>query len=103
MTPVEPLQRPDPYSASTDQGPEWHSAPPAPGNHGVWVKLLTPLMVRPGDWKVVKTFDSLRGAERAVTNLNLDRVKKPAGRWEFTSRMNRETGTSDLYACYRGE
>lgn len=59
-------------------------------------------MERPGEWAWVKRFDSKKGAERTMGSLNKGRTKVPDGIWEFTSRSNPESNTSDLWARYMG-
>jgi hypothetical protein len=75
----------------------------------VWASALAPLIDRPGDWALVRTYDRKPGAVDIVRSLRqaargLGTVRIPPGRWEFTQRRVRP-GVDEwgVWARYLGE
>ena len=66
--------------------------------HGKWVRVLTPLVERPGLWVKVATKDSPDGARATASQLRrrIYRIPRPDEHWEFSSE-----GYS-VYARYLG-
>lgn len=58
----------------------------------LWVELLTPVMDRPGEWALVRSYDRPEAAQQGAKYLRDSasgrrRGRVPAGQWEFTSRQ----------------
>lgn len=71
---------------------------PPPGQNGVWVERLRPLVANPNRPAIIFTAESAEQAGNAVDNLNRRRVfiPRPDHDWVFMSREN------VVYAIYKG-
>lgn len=65
-------------------------------NAGKWVRILAPLVDRPGDWAVVTTRATPGAAANTAATIRQGRVELPPGRWEATTRL------CDVYVRYMG-
>lgn len=67
---------------------------------GKWVELLKPLLAHPGRWAVVYTAEGegklSQKASGQAAALRSEKTRKPAGKWEFTSRQG------EVFARYIG-
>jgi hypothetical protein len=78
--------------------PKWVDALPAPGGGETWMEILAPLVNAPGQWAIVREYDTAEGAYTAQSNLSRRHVNipRPKDEWSFAAREGA------LYACYRG-
>ncbi len=67
------------------------------GRSSAWYGILEQVMVRPGSWAMIRSFEKSSQAGSAAGHLRHDAVKPGDGSWEFTSRGE------DLYAKYSTE
>jgi len=81
---------------------EWRDPAPSRrgfgGATGVWEGRLAPLVTNPGRWAVVYTAEDgkVSKASGMAASLRGEKTKKPAGKWEFTSRG------AEVFAKYIG-
>ena len=81
----------------------WKDPPPSPrfGSDFSWPETLSVLVERPGQWALVKTYDSATSAQSVKTYLRKSKTIQKLGRFEFTVRSAGEKG--ELYARFLGE
>jgi hypothetical protein len=67
---------------------------------GIWIERLEPVMAQPGRW--ARVLDCRYARARTVANdLRHGKVRRPPGRWDFTSRGLGD-GQGAVYARYLG-
>lgn len=83
--------------------PNWMD-PPSHGNgriFGVWVKLLLPLVARPGSWALVRESGTQQGVSGPASNLKRGALRMPPGDFQFLTRKL-APGKFGLFARYMG-
>lgn len=72
---------------------EWREPSPSrrgfgSGKPGVWIERLQPLTANVGRWAVVYTAEDGKTTKASgmAASLRNEKTRKPAGKWEFTSR-----------------
>jgi hypothetical protein len=72
-----------------------------PSPKGKWISRLEPLMTEPGRWARISEHNTPGIAASAARNLK-HMLVKPPGKWEFTSRSDKDNGRGYVYARYLG-
>lgn len=54
---------------------------------GKWIRILEPLMERPGQWARVHVYEKSSQSRNTVSHLKRGIRLMPPGRWEFVSRQ----------------
>lgn len=93
-----------PSTQGTDKGVRWEDPPLTSWGGaragGIWLRLLTPLMERPGQWAHLRTCP-VHSAYGTSASLTKRTYNIPPGRWEFCARsINKTTGS--VYGRYLG-
>lgn len=82
---------------------EWRDPAPSrrgfgSGTAGVWIERLKPLTAHAGRWAVIYKAEDGKTSKASgmAASLRGEKTRKPAGKWEFTSRG------CEVYARYIG-